>query len=109
MARPRTHCPIDRWPEEDRSAFEHAFETRGLFDAQGQAAHWALHTRLSVLKAYGYWLAFLISIGELIEQMGLSERMTLKRLAEYVRHMQPHLAPCTVVTRVRDLGEACGS
>lgn len=106
MTRIRKSLRLEEWPAPDRLAFEHAFEFGSLFDSDGLAAHWAPDTRIGVIKAYGHWLAFLIRTGQLRETSSPAAQVTSKSLADYVHSLESHLAPFTVVTRVRGLAEA---
>jgi hypothetical protein len=80
MSRPRHYLLLEEWPPACRQAFERAFEAGGLFDPQGQAAHWAPVTRISVLKAYGRWLAYFSDTRHPIEEMDISERVSVEAL-----------------------------
>jgi hypothetical protein len=107
VAKPRSHVPLENWPQFDRDAFQRALQPGGgLFDPNGLAAHWAEHTRIWAIKGYGHWLHYLQRTGQLDHRASPTARASRAALAGYVQDLRRRLAPATVAGRVRALVEA---
>jgi hypothetical protein len=105
--------PRNRWsldfvelPPADQRAWTRSIERRPLFQGRALAAGWAAATRVGVLQAYGQWLHFLRRHGWLDPDALPCNRVTEDRLTAYVAELQARIAPMSVASQLRDLGEA---
>lgn len=92
------------WPQADRLAWERAQKPGNPLLRPGAACAWRPATRKSAAGAYGRWLAFLASRGELNLQAAAgqpaTEHITEARMYEYGEHLRTRCSTGTVASYV---------
>ncbi len=98
------HLPETEWPAADRRAFEAAFRPSDLFDETGGAgAHLAEGSRKCIRTGYGRWLGFLRANypDDLLGPP--AERISPKRVRDFVAHLSTDMRPSSVALTVQSL------
>ncbi|MFN3746475.1 MAG: hypothetical protein ACK4TL_17375 [Hyphomicrobiaceae bacterium] len=98
--------PLEVWPDIDRRAWNDANRVGDLLAGCGPAVRWTSKTRLSVRKAYGCWLRYLMDHDRLDRVTAIGDRVSPENLRDYIGELRPHLSPNTVLTRLRHLSMA---
>jgi integrase/recombinase XerD len=91
------------WPAADQKAWGAARRADDPLEDPGLAAHWAANTADQTALAYGHWLAWLISEGELDPDAVPAGRVTLDRARRYLDWLRLALASSTVATMITRL------
>jgi len=94
----RLLLPFKDWPVMDRRAWKTAIVEGDILDGQGPAAHWRAPTRRTNIQHYGRWLSYLKAHKELDGQSSPEDRVTPNQIQRYIKHIEPRLAPRTVVS-----------
>ena len=82
-------CPVDRWPERDRIAWQAAnTASDDPWDTDGAALKLWPKTRRNYARAYGIWLAWLQSTDQLRVDEPPGQRVTPARITAWVQHMR---------------------
>jgi integrase/recombinase XerD len=102
---PKRRClKVDEWPSIDREAWESALTRGDIFDDPGLASHWSPATRHKNRRGYGRRLNFLRCIGKIDEEFGPAEKITRKRVGQYLVLLEEQgLAGYTIVARMDEL------
>jgi integrase/recombinase XerD len=104
----RRPLPLAQWPQADRLGWEAAQQPLDPFDSSvGLASRWAPSTRELIQTGYGYWLAWLLRSGQLVECEGPAERPSKPRLRDYLSAVKAAgLADYTCAGRIKAIGDA---
>lgn len=100
---PRSWDPVrlgmrfDDWPEIDRDAWKTAVASGDVLEGKGPAAHWSTATRMTNIRHYSRWLAFLERTDRLPGQ-DPAGRVVPSVVREYGAELRSLVAPRTVVT-----------
>jgi integrase/recombinase XerD len=94
------------WPEMDQRTYAAARWADDPLEDPGPAAHWAASTAAVTALAYGQWLAWLASEGELDPEAPPAGRVTRDRARRYRDWLGLVLAPSSVATMITRLHEA---
>jgi integrase len=97
---------FDRWPAEDRLAWQAAIAEGDIFDGRGPAAHWSAGSRRSIGSGYGRWIGYLITEEPDALSLAPAERVTRKRLRRYLDHLDGEISPAGVFNYVKHLYDA---
>lgn len=68
--------PLEVWPDIDRRAWNDANRVGDLLAGCGPAVRWTSKTRLSVRKAYGCWLRYLMDHDRLDRVTAIGDRVS---------------------------------
>ena len=99
----RWRLPPSSWPERDRRLWEHACCSSGPFTPRISVSHLAPATREFREAAYGRFLSFLKSIGELDPEQLLQDRLTENRLSAYIQSLLPTMRAHSVQRLILEL------
>ena len=92
MAAKRIALKLNEWPAQDRAAWQAALVPGDLFDAGGPASNWAPSTQSGVSTGYGRWLAWLTSLGPLVDDQTPAARVTAEAIIGYVAYLRTQRA-----------------
>src|SRR5271166_5822860 len=98
--------PAAEWPAADQAAWEAALRHGDPFEPGGLAAAWTAATRTMTESGYGRWLAWLDAERLLMADQTPASRVTRDRVRAYAAGLSILNAPLTVMSRVRQLGNA---
>ena len=99
----RWRLPPSRWPERDRIAWERACCSSGPFTPRSSVSHLAPATREIRQDAYGRFLSFLDSRGELDPEQAMEDRLTEDRLSAYIQSLRPTMRAYSVQRLILEL------
>ena len=98
------YLPYAAWPEDDRTRWEAAFKAGvDRFDDCGPAAHLAEPTRLTLLYAYGRFLAFLSAHHASLLARAPAARLDRKIIEAYVRWQPASCGGITIAIYLHNL------
>lgn len=80
----RIYLPFDRWPAEDRSRWQAAFQAGNRFDGSGPGSHLAESTRRNLWISYARFLGFISATRRGLLQLTPEARIDRVAVAEYV-------------------------
>lgn len=98
--------PVAEWPAADQVAWEDAQRHGDPFEPGGLVAAWSAATRTVTENGYGRWLAWLDAEGLLAADQTPASRAIRDRMGAYAAALAVVNAPLTVMSRVRQLGNA---
>jgi integrase len=101
------HLPVLDWPEPDRGAFEHAYQSGDIFDDhRGRGAHFSQGWRRMIETTYRRWLGFLAEYhpGELMKP--LADRITPHLVRAFVEQLSAEVRATTVALSIGNLHAA---
>jgi integrase/recombinase XerD len=98
--------PFNAWPAVDQAAWTAAQRKGDPFKPGGLASTWATDTVTVTENGYGRWLAWLDTEGLLVVGQTPASRVTRDRMPAYAAALAALNAPLTVMSRVRQLGNA---
>ena len=101
--------PPDDWPENDRLAWQRACSRGGPLDKGGSASHLKEASKKIRQSAYGRFLSFLTSVGELDPAAAPATRPTEQRITAYVESMRPVLLASVIHQLIVDLTMVLGA
>jgi uncharacterized alpha-E superfamily protein len=90
----------------DREAWELANRPGSKLRPGGAAASWAASSRQNAARAYGAWLFWLASLGELQPEATPASRFTKEHVLDYVAYVQGHFADGSVAMQMDKLYQA---
>jgi integrase len=97
----------EHWPERDRAAWLAATSAAATpLDVPGAAAHLAPATRKARAGAWGCFVAFLASRGDLDPAEGPAGRLTEARLTAWIANLNGRVGPNTLMQFLRDVSLA---
>jgi hypothetical protein len=95
------HLPLEDWPEDDRAAFQAAYEPGDIFDdSRGPSAHHSEGWRRMILTTYRRWLGFLASDHPSDLLKPPTDRITPQRIRDFIDHIEAEVRPTTVAMAV---------
>ena len=98
--------PAAEWPAADQAAWEAALRHGDPFEPGGLAATWSAATRTMNQNGYGRWLDWLDAEGLLTADQTPASRVTRDRVRAYAAALSIANMPLSVMSRVRQLGNA---
>lgn len=106
MANPK-HLRPEKWPEADRNAFAAAFMPGDIFDSDGGAGnHLAAGTRRFIETGCRRWLGYLQDHDPEAMKLAPAERITQKRVMDFVIHLRSQMRVSSVCTYLSALAMA---
>lgn len=107
---PSRRCrPVEGWPEIDQLAWVAALAAGDPLESPGPASGWARLTQRGAIKAYGRWLTWLDSTGELVPTSMPAGQVTPKRVRAFAVALGQINAPMTVLHRIEALARIAGA
>lgn len=94
---------VHQWPKRDQELWQRATAKGDIFDDTGVAALWRFPTLRRTREGYGRWLSFLISTGQMDEDMEPGLRITRDAVRDYVLVLQHQIQPWTTWSYVLSL------
>lgn len=83
----RRSMPYDKWPEQDKRAWQAMVAMGDVFEERGRGARWAAATKAINIRHYGRWLGYLAYIGEIAEGGFPADRVTRDAVSRYNEHL----------------------
>ena len=105
----KRRMPPEDWPEIDRLAWQRACSRGGPLDSCGSASQLKEASKRIRQSAYGRFLSFLTSVGELDPTAGPASRPTEHRITAYVESMRPALLASVIRQLIVDLTMVLGA
>ena len=95
---PHPALPQSAWPDADRAAWAAGCRQGDFLEPGGRGAAWRPASRRSAERAYGRWLAWLISRHMDLAAEAPAERFTEARVSAYLEFVAEGRSPVTVVS-----------
>jgi len=100
VGRRRVAWPVAMWPAADQAAWLAARQSESLISDVGAADEWRRASIKSAIGAYGRWLAWLASRGELDMASEPADRFTPALIRTYVEYLGTHCSSVTVASYI---------
>jgi integrase len=102
----RVGLTFERWPAEDRRAWQSATSADDYFAEDARFAHWRPKTRYQAMTAYGRWLAFLAEHSPATLREPAAARASPALVQRYVELLQERISAAGVVAELNHLRHA---